>query len=332
MDSSLLRQFGNMFEKNKAKFNQKMAIFGFFLLIATALWYLNKLSHEYTTTLSYPVRFVDMPRGKVLVGDLPKRLDLKVNAFGYTLLRYKMSAALVPVEFSFGEVPLRPINGSKTKYYVLTSKALEHISSQLSSDIRLDAIMPDSLVFEFTKTIEKRVKVEPLLKIDFAKQFMLAGNVTVRPDSITISGPQSLVDTINIIYTKPLKLDRLSKSVTKTIALPAINQVGFSHRKVDVAIAVEKFTEASIKIPVEVLNLPDSLKLTIIPRTVKVKCNVIMSRYFDLKPRQFRAVVDYNFVDESLSKRLRVKLIDQPNFVQELDFEPKFVEYIIERK
>lgn len=321
-----------MFEKNKAKFNQKMAIFGFFLLIATALWYLNKLSHEYTTTLSYPVRFVDMPRGKILVGDMPKKLDLKVNAFGYTLLRYKMSAALVPVDFSFGEIPLRPINGSKTKYYVLTSRALRHISSQLSNDIRLDAIMPDSLVFEFAKTMEKRVKVEPLLKIDFAKQFMLAGGVAVKPDSITISGPQSLVDTISVIYTRPIKLNGVSKPTTKTVALPAMSQVGFSHRKVDVSIAVEKFTEASLRIPVEVLNIPDSLKLTIIPRTVTVKCNVIMSRYFDLKPRQFRVVVDYKFIDESLSKRLRVKLLEQPNFVQELDFDPKFVEYIIERK
>ncbi|MBN1989221.1 MAG: YbbR-like domain-containing protein [Bacteroidales bacterium] len=332
MDSSLLRQFGNVFEKNKAKFNQKMAIFGFFLLIATALWYLNKLSHEYTTTLSYPVRFVNLPRGKVLVGDLPKRLDLKVNAYGYTLLRYKMSAALVPVEFSFSEIPLRPIGLSKTKYYVLTSKALGHFSSQLSSDIRLDAILPDSLVFEFASTIEKRVKVEPVLKVGFAKQFMLAGTPKITPDSITISGPQSLVDTISAIYTKPIRLDRISKTVTKSVALPTINQIGFSHRKVEVSIAVEKFTEASVKIPVEVINIPDSLKLTIMPRMVAVKCNVIMSRYFDLKPRQFRAVVDYSFIDESLSKRLRVKILEQPSFIQELDFEPKFVEYLIERK
>jgi len=97
-------------------------------------------------------------------------------------------------------------------------------------------------------------------------------------------------------------------------------------------IPVEKYTEISIKVPVDVENLPDSVKLMFIPRSIDVKCNVVLSKYFTLKPLMFKAVVDYNLISNSINKKLKVKLATVPEFVSLTDFSPKYVEYIIEKR
>lgn len=331
MDSSLLRQFGQVFGKTRAKFNQRVVIFSFFLIVATFIWYLSKLSHEYTTTLSYPVRFVNFPKGMVMVGEPPRKVSLRVKAFGYTLLRCKMSAALNPIEFDFNKQPLHLTNGSFSKQYILTSRAHNSVVAQFGSDILIEGIEPDTLHFEFAKVVEKSVVVEPDIQTDFERQFMLGGAISIEPEKITITGPKSILDTIYKVKTSSLKLNKLNQRVEKKLSLIPIHQVGFSHRNVMVTVPVEKYTELSIKIPIDVENAPDDIRLIAVPKTVEVKCNVVLSKYFDIKPDMFRAVVDYNLMHQSLSNKLKVKLTVIPESVSLLDFQPKYIEYIIEK-
>ncbi len=330
MDSSLLRQFGYLLTKNKAKLNQRLTIFAFFLVISTILWYLIKLSHEYSTPIAHPIRFVNPPKGKVLVGEPPRKITLRVKGFGYTLLRYRMSAALNPLELDLGtRGNLRPMRGSSTKYYLITSKALGNLASQMSTDVSLESILPDTLYFEFAPIIEKKVPVEPQLSVDFERQHMQSGSIAIDPDSVTLSGPRSIVDTIRSVKTQPLQLTHLSLTTTRNVLLESFHQVGFSARSVSITIPVEKFTEARLKVPVEVINGPTANKIILIPGTIDVRCNVVLSRYFELKPHLFKAVVDYSLASQSLNNKLRVSLTGQPVFAKQVDYEPKYIEYII---
>ncbi len=63
-----------------------------------------------------------------------------------------------------------------------------------------------------------------------------------------------------------------------------------------------------------------------------VKCNVVLSKYFTLTPAMFKAEVDYTQISSSLSKKLKVKLVTVPSFVNLVDYSPKYVEYIIEER
>ena len=128
-----------------------------------------------------------------------------------------------------------------------------------------------------------------------------------------------------------LKLNKLNQRVEKKISLVPIHQVGFSHRNVKLTIPVEKYTELSIKVPIEAENTPDDTKLIAVPRTVEVKCNVVLSKYFDIKPSMFKALVDYNQIHQSLSNKLKVKLTVLPENVALIDYQPKYIEYIIEK-
>lgn len=332
MDSSLLRQFGQVFDKGRAKFNQRLVIFIFFLIVSTVIWYLSKLSHEYSTTLAYPIRYESLPRGKVLVGDPPRKIQLKVKAFGYTLLKCKISAALSPIELDLNKHLSHSFEGSKSRDFILTYRLRNGVAKQLGNEIMLEGIEPDTLNIELADMVDKKVQVQPMIETDFEQQYMLSGDLTIDPQEVIISGPKSVIDTIKIVKTKGLKFKKLNQKVSKKLSLIPINQVSYSSRSVMLTIPVEKYTEITVKVPVDVENQPDSVRMIFIPKTTDVKCNVVLSKYFTLKPNMFKVVVDYSLISNSLNKKLKVKLVTVPEFVSLVDFSPKYVEYIIENR
>jgi len=293
---------------------------------------LSKLSHEYSTTLSYPIRYESIPKGKVIVGEPPRKIQLKVKAFGYTLLKCKLSAALSPISLDLNKHLSQSFGASKSKHFVLTYRIRNSVAKDLGSEILLEGIEPDTLFVELADVVEKKVRVQPVYSVSYDRQFMQSGSIVLEPDMVTINGPKSILDTISTVKTRPIILNKLNQKVAEKLSLVPIHQVSFSTRKVMVTLPVEKYTEITINVPVEIENQPDNVKFLCIPKNVDVKCNVVLSKYFTLKPNMFKAVVDYALIDKSLNKKLKVKLVKFPDFVGLVDFTPKYVEYIIEKR
>ncbi len=86
---------------------------------------------------------------------------------------------------------------------------------------------------------------------------------------------------------------------------------------------MEKFTEKTLSVPIEVLNLPDSLSLKTFPHVVQVTCQVGLSNFEKLQPSMFSVVVDYKEAIGGQSKKLRVDLVRQPDFIQSVKFSPR---------
>ena len=196
----------------------------------------------------------------------------------------------------------------------------------------MEGIEPDTLFVELAPIADKIVHVKADIQTDFEPQFMQSGEITLEPQEITISGPKSVIDTIKIVRTKQIKFKKLNQKVTKKLSLIPVNQVSFSDRTVILSLPVEKYTEITVKVPVEIENQPDNVRLMFIPRTIDVKCNVVLSKFFTLKPVMFKAVVDYGLISNSLNKKLKVKLKMVPEFINLIDYYPKYVEYIIESR
>jgi hypothetical protein len=331
MDTNLLKQFGKVLTRQKTNLRVKVLVFAFFFCVATILWYLNKLSYEYSTNVTLPLKFENLPKGKVMVGDPPKSINLGVRSYGYTILRYRIGASLSPVYIDLSQVTLFQLEGSETKSYILTSRVRSIIANQLKGDLALEQVMPDTLFFEFTQLTEKKVKVIPNLSYSFDRQHMLSGPILITPDSITISGPKSLLDTIENVTTSIVRFEKISESESKSLQLQEIKQIGFSHRRVNILIPVERFTEAKFSLPVEVRNQPDSIRILIIPRNVNIKCNVIISKHRVLNSDNIEVFVDYHDVNPIFGNKLRVQIVAKPFLISNMDFEPKYVEYIIEQ-
>ncbi|MFO7922286.1 MAG: hypothetical protein R6U58_01165 [Bacteroidales bacterium] len=305
-------------------------VFLFFLVVSAIFWFLSALGRQYTTSIEYPVRYTNFPENMVMVGELPSNLELTVNSHGYTLLRYYISRRLLPIIFDVNSFSLNRLPDTNTRnFYILSSVAANRISGQLGADIEILDIRPDTLFFSFTDMVSRKLPVKPVYDLQFERQFMIKGSIAVEPDTLIVSGPASVIDTMEFVPTRTLRLTGVNEPVRRDLDIPEIDMLDFSENSVSVTIPVEQFTEAGLKVPVEPLNLPDTLTMKTFPADITVSFMVALTDYDRVNPSQFLAVADYKSPAPG-NGRLEVRLVRHPEFIRSPRFYPRTVDYIIE--
>ena len=333
MDSNLLRQFRQLFDPEKVKSDKKILIFLFFLVLSTIMWVLQALSKEYTTIIDFPVKYINVPSDKVIVGNLPTKLAIKVNSFGYNLASYSISKSFAPVVCDLKSYSLKQLyTNNNYLYFIATDQMNEKVSSQLGQKIKILDFYPDTIFFQFADVVNKTVRIEPNLNIAFDKQYLLKDNIVIDPAFVRITGPNTILDTITFIKTKPLNFRGLNKTIKQKININTINGINYSVENVNITIPVEKYTESSIYVAVKVLNLPKKYKFNIFPNKIKISYFVGLSKFEKVKPSDFLVIVDYKtIVEDKSNKKLRVKLLKYPTFIKNIKFQPQSIDYILEQ-
>jgi hypothetical protein len=201
-------------EKGGSSIDRDVIIFSFFLLLSFIFWYLNSLGKELEYNIKYPVRYVNLPEDRVLSEDLPSRLDLYLKGPGYSIIKLKISGNHTPVILDVSNISYRRVPGSRTlSYYVITSGLIPKIKNQLRAECDITSIKPDTLFLSFDKIITKQVEVVPVVDVVTERQYFVKGKIIVDPDTVSITGPKNVLDTIKHVKTRYKKL----KGVDETI-------------------------------------------------------------------------------------------------------------------
>jgi len=333
LDIPDLQKVKALFNTEKIASNKKLLVYVFFVGIATIFWFLNALDKEYTTMVNYPVRYINLPENKVLTNKLPEQFTLKVNAFGFGLIRYKLSSAFLSNPFDVGFYTNNRLKSNTLQNYSLaTSQIMNRFEKDLPSSIRLISIFPDTILFEFSPIVEKKVQIKSRVSSSFEQQYMLDGAISLEIDSIVVKGPSSKLDSIDFVETEELILKKINKTVKRDVNLKLIKGVEFSQRKIEITVPVEQFTEEEMNIPVKVNDLPDSLLLRLFPGDVKVSYFVGFKKHDKVSADLFDIRVDYNQTSEDGSNKLKVELLNNPDFVTNVRYYPQEVTYLIEKK
>jgi len=314
------------------KIEQNVITFGICLLIATTLWFLNALNKEYTIKISYPVKYTELPKGKLLVSELPKEISLEIKAHGFALLRYRISTSFLPIVFNVNTYTNGAIEKRNLQEYTVNLNEIkDKLSSQLNSDLNLISIEPSSIYFRFSPASSKKLAIIPQVNYTLKKQYILKHSISVSPQQVVVSGPKTLLDTLQAVYTKPLNLKDIAKDIQKTVQLEEITGARFANNEVEINIEVERFTESRRSIPLTIRNLPDSLKLQLFPNSVDVTFEVGLSHYDHVSDTSFIFSVDYQQIKD-FPERLPIKIEKRPTFIQNFTYTPEHVEFLIEKK
>lgn len=323
-----------LFVKRKVKnFSyHKAVVFLVCLALSSFLWLLNSLEKRYTSRISVPVRYTEFPKDKQLSGVLPQNFDLMVDAYGYTLLSYKLRLAFSPIQINVGEMVENALEkGSRYRYSVSTVAHKDEIEKQISSEIRILSIKPDSLVFNFNKITSKKIKVKPDLKLNFENEYYLENKPFTIPDSILVSGPKNILDTLGFVSTIYRNYSGLSHSIEENVALHSIPGIKFETREVQLSVPVEQTTEVTFEVPVIVLNKPADIILKTFPGKIKVSCRIGLSKYKKLDYNSFRATINYEKISVN-DPRLPVTFESLAKIEMSANYSPKEVEFIIEHE
>lgn len=315
--------------KEIIRLNRKVVTFLCCVFISILFWLLTALSKEYTITLSYPADYINPPKDKVVSNDLPDLINIDIQSKGFFLLAYKFKEPQI-VNVDLKES--RP-SYSKNNYFLLTNSQINKITEQFSSRIKISRISPDTIFLNFNKKISKLVPVKAKLTLTLDNLYQQTDSIKLVPSFITISGAADVINHVNYVETLPVTVNDVNSSqeVPLTIINPSRKgDIQLSASQVKARVNVKKFTEATIELPLEAINLPIGYSLKSFPDKVTVKYSVAFDSYDKINALQFRAVIDYKKAEPN-SNKLKIVLEKYPDEIRSVKLNPEKVEYILKK-
>ena len=314
----------NIKQKSERKNQRSFFTFFIFLIISAAAWFLVKLSEDYSTQTSFRLRFADVPTDQWVSSD-EQSVNLSLNTDGFHTLRYKMIRE--PYRFvtiSLSEVPYHLENGNT--YSFSSQYVAEKVAERLDVNAA-DITMNDGVIYFTMDPLKSKVvpiAFRPDLKMQ--RQYGLYGIPTIDPATVTIYGPEEIIDTVRAVRTVMVSKTNVSESFSESVPLDMLGgRIRCNTKEVRVTVEVEKYTEKDIEVPIRVADNP---KLRFFPETLSVKCLVAMKDYATIVPEDFTVAIDKEQL-EALQPLLDVRLASWPNTIQILSTHPDKVEYLI---
>ncbi|MDF1518442.1 MAG: YbbR-like domain-containing protein [Lutibacter sp.] len=310
------------------KNNRKIKVFLFFLVLSSIIWVLIELSKSFITPVVFNVEYTDLPKDKMVQKKPVSELELQIKAPGFMLLKYKLKKRKIILS-------LKNISRSKNAYYLLPNKQISSLNSQFSNEIEIMGVLRDTIFIEIGNSISKKVPIIPKLGIQYKAGYNLVEKLKITPDSVIISGPKKLVDSITAITTSPLKLNEVYKDIELELSLNSpykSGQIKMSAIKIKVKGKVEKFTEGTFKIPVTIINVPFGVKVTTFPKEIEVIYQAGLSNFNKITRNDVSVVFDYKqYENDTLISYLTPIIEKQSDLIYALKINPPQLEFLIEK-
>ncbi len=316
------------FNFEKIKNDQRIVVFLICLLIATSLWFLNALSKDFSTTISYPVKYINPPSNQFLSNQPPAKIDIKVNAHGFTLLRNRLNFSFSPIILNLTNIT-KDIEPSANGYRINTNTIISQISDQVSNEITINNILPDIFYVKLDSLKTKTVPIKTDIKLSFKPQFKLKEPVTINPEQVEITGPAAILDSIYFLNTEKKTIEKLDTETSITLNIIHPEKTTLNPVNTVLKIPVEKFTEKEILMPIRIRNIPENANIKLFPSEIKLTVLVGLSEYEKIDASKFEVFVDYKNIETEIDN-LEVNVQSTMSNVEVLRITPASVEYLIE--
>jgi YbbR domain-containing protein len=317
---------------NKLQFNKKLSAILICFSIAIVFWFLIVLSKDYNAVVSFPVSYNNLPGQRVVVNDLPSSIRLNIKASGFRILSFYFSNKNMPVQIDVDSRIGKLYNRAPDALVIPTQTFTPDFNQQLGADVSIISCVPDSIVFNFSYKSVKRVPVRADLNISFEKQYDSVGTPFLVPDSVNVSGPESVISKINYILTEPVVEKGVRETLSKKVKLINNKMISLNDTAVKIKIPVEKFTEENVEIAVIPVHVQKGFVLKTFPEKVNIRFQVSLSKYSQVSPSLFAAVVDAGKLNDSRGKKMNVELISAPSYIKSIRVEPEWVDYILRKQ
>jgi YbbR domain-containing protein len=313
------------------KLNKRLYVVLICFLISTVFWLLMNLSHQYTTSLSFPVSYSNVPGKKVVINDLPAEITVQLRTSGFKILSYDFDKHQDTIRIDVGS-KLENATYSSMVLSLPTKSFMNDFSNELGKEADIIGFLPDSIVINFTDRISKTVPVKLAMNISFEKQFDTSGTPVLTPSAVEVSGPPSILAELTEINTETVTHKDLRSPVKKKVSLAKNKLLTYNISEVQYTIPVEKFTEGIVEVPLHPVNVSTGYSLKTFPEKIKIRFLVALSKYNRVTAPMFDAVVDASDLEDQRPGKLPVDLMTSPSFIKSVSLEPEKVDYILRKE
>ncbi len=254
-------QRGSGFEREEP--SHRGLVVTFCILASCVLWFAFSMQETYTQIIELPTEVRNLPMDKALIQEPPTSVLIQVEGEGVQILRLYYNPPTIPIDVSVGDVDM----------FLVAPDVLNNVS--------LQTVTPRQISLSLDDRITRRVPVEARVDVQFEPGHQMIGGISVIPDSIAISGAQSIVESIRAWPTKTRNIGSLSDSLNAVIELSdsLSGLLNLNASEVRVQADIQEFTEGRRSVKVRVTGADDGQTVTFVPETVNVVYQVPLSQY-----------------------------------------------------
>ena len=315
----------NEFEKVLRQLPTKgrFKFFFLFVLLSFIFWFSTKLSNTYQIEQSFSIHWNNIPKGIVLNHD-SSELGLSITASGIEILWYRLFKNKINLVLN------KNIFIGKEAFVSIDNERF-NIQQQLFDNTILNQITTPVIKIAYSRLGVKKVKItsEPILK--FRAGYLSDSPLTISPDSLLVRGSQDVLDTLTIVKTVSFIMEDVFESFQKVIALEDLTNLQFDIQEVNIKQEVSRYSEKQFILPIEIINIPKSVKVKLFPPTGTLKATMPLTLLNGFNARDFMLVVDYELILKNELTHLPIRLVKQPSQVKKVIWEPKTVNYLIRK-
>lgn len=299
--------------------------FLFFLVCTVIIWIFVQFSKEYNEIIQIPVEYVNIPPDKILATDNPKVMKVQMEENGFRIAWKTMFPPTLAVDVS------KAIPNDGKLFYVIDENR-EDIASQLNISFDDSRFLKDALAINFQQKEEKTVAVISQIEVEYAAGYSAAEGLKLHADSVRVSGPREILDTLTHLKTKKLVLKKVKNDLSGRVRIDTsgFNNLTLFSDGIEYSADVEKFTEGKVEVPIELINVPKGLNVVIFPQETTLLYQVNLKNYNKVSASDFRVVADFSEVGDS-QDFLIPKLLQKPEFTSNVRLNEKKIQFIIKK-
>jgi len=251
------------------------------ILLSFILWLSLTLQERRTVNIEFPVEVASLPDSQALVDLPPSAVSVQLRGTGLDLLGLIFDPSPIQVPAQEGTVDVQ-----------------EAIDLPRAMDAQVESVSPRRIALKLESRVERKLPVWPRLDIRPASAYELIDEPTIAPDSVTVSGAETVVGDLDVWPTDSLVLKGIEDTVRTTLALKD-SLSGLVTRDVD-QVTVEaragKFAVETREVTVDVTGVPAGQDLVALqPSTIRIRYRVLFDQLFaSRRSSEFFATVSYS--------------------------------------
>lgn len=269
------------------------------ILIALVLWAALTLQEVRTVTFDVSTELVNVPDDQALVAEPPGHVRMQVTGEVIQLL------------YLYANPPEAPIDARNSRVNV------QDVLGLTGSNINIDAITPRDINVPLEPRVARQVPIASRVEIALEDGYELLEPPALMPDSVRVSGAQSIVDSLMQWPTERRRIDNFRDSVQIQVPLAdTLNPlVTKSVDMVSFEAQAGRFAEETREVFVEVTGVPPGQNLVALdPPMVRVRYRVLFDEMFEARRAEdFAAVVSYDQIRRDTTGRVEPRIHVPPN-------------------
>lgn len=294
------------------------------VVLALFFWLTVKMARDYDYTLEIPLKVENNNEQICLKYPVPEKVRVEFAGRGMDLLQLNFYHPIYVVDIS-AEKNTFVMNLAQHREYV-------RISDKVSVSVK-SILSPHEIKFELDKQKEKKIPVNIQSDIKTENGFIWV-DTAIKPDSVTVIGPASYLDTLKSLYTVAKNYSGIKlafKDKMEIVTNPRFYGE-YLPGTVEAFFNVQRLAEKEIpNVPVKVIKAPDNLEVVPLPPTVKVYAKGGEKILAEAGSKDFEVVIDFARDWQPGATRVKASVRTNMN-VSYLESRPPFFELIIQKK